>query len=435
MRAAALFLSLCAAACSKPTASLAVDDAAQRYPDLRTLWTSSVSRTCGPNSGVCHDNRQFPDMQTAGSFLATVNVRCNQLRDDPSVDNLCEPAGDRFQLGSFSSAIGTVLATPSPSAPTSLTLTLHDPLPPDVSGSPAISRTRPGLDAVTLPIPANALGPLSPGATSVSLSWVAISTITGVGGIAPTAALAPSKGTLGAFLLPPVHVPGSPNEVQLADPNGDGIFGADLGGALIKPGQPLESYLFLRVLAPLAVGAGQRLTNVALPSGFEAQMPINNAQNWDGQNDVVALWCWISGMAPDGSNADGPIDYEHCDLSSMPAPMRLDEEASTFGALYTQILQPVCSGCHQRGTSEPTTFYLDDPQASYDTLVGLRGSGPSETAAMPYVTPNDPAHSYLYLKVSGDPSIAGSPMPLGGALDAAQLDAIRTWIAQGANDN
>jgi hypothetical protein len=414
-------LSLLAAACGRRTSSPALHDAAAKYPDLRTLWAQSVSRTCGPNSGVCHDNRQFPDLQTAGALLATIDLRCNQLRVNPaSVDNLCEPPGDRIQLGSFSTAIGAVQASPSAAAPTSLTLTLHDPLPADVSGPPSLSlsivRTAPGLPAVSLPIPIDAIGPLSPGATSISLSWSELR-------------------SLATFLLPPAPVAGSPAAVQLADPNGDGIFGADLGGALVKPGRPLASYLFLRVLAPLPIGAGQRLTNAAAPPGLEPQMPINNAQYWDGPNDLAALWCWISGMAPDGSNADGPIDYERCDLSGMPVPALVDGEASSFTVVYAQILRPACRGCHHRGTSAATTFYLDDPQGSYDALLGLRGGGPSETSAMPYVTPNDPARSYLYLKVTGDPSIAGAPMPLGGLLAASQLDALRTWIAQGANDN
>jgi hypothetical protein len=49
------------------------------------------------------------------------------------------------------------------------------------------------------------------------------------------------------------------------------------------------------------------------------------------------------------------------------------------------------------------------------------------------IEPNDPAASYLYLKVTGDPSIAGSRMPLGGPpLSQALIDLLRDWIERGA---
>jgi hypothetical protein len=369
----------------------AVDDAAAKYPDLRTLWSQSITRTCGPNSGVCHDNRQFPDLQTVSGLLSTVNARCNQLRDDPStLDDLCEPAGDQFQLGAFSTRIGNVQATA-----TTLTLTLKDPLPDGAGGDAAIVRAMPGLDPVTLAIPAAALAPVSSGATSVTLSVSAL------------------PATLTAFLAPGRHQPGDSTVVQLGDPNGNGIFGADFDGALVKPGRPMQSYLFLRLLAPQASGP---------------QMPIANAQYWDGADDVRAVWCWISRMSADGANADGPIDWAGCNLSAMPSATRQRGESGTFASVFGDILQPTCSACHQ------STFALGDPQASHDVLVGLSGDRPTEST-LPWVMPGDPAHSYLFLKVSGDPSIRGDRMPQGGQLAGWQLESIETWIRQGADAN
>ena len=69
---------------------------------------------------------------------------------------------------------------------------------------------------------------------------------------------------------------------------------------------------------------------------------------------------------------------------------------------------------------------------------------PSEIA-MPYVTPGDPANSYLMHKLDGDlesleskcaQSDCGQRMPKGQPqLDQATRDAIRAWITQGAPDN
>src|SRR5438552_2904218 len=120
------------------------------------------------------------------------------------------------------------------------------------------------------------------------------------------------------FLSPTVYSQADSGQVQLGDPNGDGVFGAELNGATIKPGNPLRSYLFLRVMAPLPMGSGQTMTNVAAPASSEAQMPIANYQYWDIDNAVVALYCWIKGLQADGLNAAASIDYAGCDLSALP---------------------------------------------------------------------------------------------------------------------
>src|SRR5262249_50544600 len=149
----------------------------------------------------------------------------------------------------------------------------------------------------------------------------------------------------------------------------------------------------------------------------EAQMPIANFQYWDVDNDLTALWCWISTMNADGSNADGPINYAACDTSKMPAVMHQGGEASTYSSGWSNVLAPSCRFCHRTETTQATTFYLDDPQSAYDLLLGIRGSGPAEKRlGLPFVTAGDPMKSYLYLKVAGDPSIDGAKMPLGGAL-------------------
>jgi hypothetical protein len=410
-----------------------LDTAAAKYPDLRTLWARSVARTCGPNNGVCHDNRQFPDLQRASGLLDAINARCNQIRTDPAtIDNLCEPTGDLLQVGAFQSRIGRVSATPAAS-PTRVTLTLRDSAPTGASGAISISRASAGLGAVSLPIPAAAL--VSVQGPTVTFDYAVLSDPARSPGPGNTTTVPYS---MAQFLLPGEFAAGDARQVVMGDPNGDGIFGAELDGALVKPGRPLQSYLFLRLLSPLAVG-GNQMTSMTAPAAQEAQMPIANFQYWDVDNDLTALWCWIVTMKPDGSNADGPIDYAQCSTKTMPEPTRQDGEATTFSEVYTKILDPYCRSCHTEGTREPTTFYLDDLQSAYDTLLGIRGSGPSESA-LPYVTKSDPSKSYLYLKISGDASIKGAKMPLGGALptaadgfDAAQ--AIQTWIAQGANDD
>ena len=407
-----------------------LDSAAAKYPDFRSLWSGAIERTCGPNSGVCHDNRQFPDMQTAAGLLRAINLRCNQIRDTPAaIDNLCEPPGDAVEIGGFSTRIGTVTPMGPAGAPASLVLSLRDPLPSGVGAGSAVTivRARDGLAPVKLPVPAAAVMASPAGARTIAFAYAPLTD----GKLAPG-----PGGSLARFLLPPMFLPGDDTQVELGDPNGDGVFGHDLGGALIEPGAPMKSYLFLRVLAPLPVGPSQTMTNTAVPASTEAQMPIANFQYWDIDNAVTALWCWIAGMKLDGSNADGPIDYAGCDLASKPSPMHQGGEAVTFSAIYETILAPTCAGpCHHTGTTQPTVFVMDTPRQTYDTLLGISGRGPFENKAMlPFVTRDDPMASYLYLKLIGK-GIEGAQMPLLGSLPQSSVDSVGNWIAQGANDN
>ncbi len=427
-----------AMACSKSSASSSsgappgadgggsLDTASAKFPDIHTLWTSSVSRTCGPNNGVCHDNKQFPDMQTAPGLIGAVNQRCNQLRADPTtIDNLCEPSGDTLTFGAFQTHVGNVTPQPDAMSPTTIDVTLQDPLPAGTTTAMvALVRQRDMLPAVTMPIPAAAVTLGSdPHVVTFDLPTLAMSD-----GLS-------SGATLADFFLPAMWLAGADDQIELGDPNGDGLFGATLGGALVKPGKPLLSYLFLRINAPLVTGPMHPETNVQTSAVVEQQMPIANFQYWDATNAGLALWCWISTMKDDASNADDPIDYTHCDTSGLTPVTLQTGEAVTYTHIYEQILSPSCAvPCHFPGTKQATTFYLDDPDTAYETLLGLHGSGPTESM-LPFVTRNDPTNSYLYLKVSEKTPPVGGQMPLSAPLPDATVAAIQTWIAQGANQD
>jgi hypothetical protein len=410
----------------------AVALAAAKYPDLETLWARSISVTCGPNNGVCHNSRQYPDLQTSAGLALAVGKGCNPLRTSPgAIDNLCEPAGDLLALGAFTTRIGNVVPDVR-DAPTRLTETLHDPVPESAGGAIAVVQRHPGLPDVRLTLPPAAL--VSAHGSSVVLDYAALSGVAappqsnGAGGSMP--------GTMATFLLPPTFVPGDETQVGLGDPNGDGVFGFDLGGGLVVPGAPLLSYLFLRVDGPLTLGAGNRLTNVAAdPPATEPQMPIANVQFWDASTDLVALWCWIAGLRPDGANADGPIDYAHCSLAGMPAAQHQVGEAATFSDIFANVLRPACASCHVAGGTAPPSLVFDgDVHHAYDAVLGIGAPAPQD-GALPFVTPADPSRSYLYLKLVGDPSIHGARMPPAAPLAADALDRIATWIRQGALDD
>lgn len=107
--------------------------------------------------------------------------------------------------------------------------------------------------------------------------------------------------------------------------------------------------------------------------------------------------------------------------------------AYTFTQIQTQFFTPICAkaGCHAAGSS-PSGLVLEAGQ-SYGNLVGHPAA---ENSSLARVAPGDPDHSYMILKLRGDPSITGERMPLGGPyLTSDQIAGIAAWIRAGAPNN
>ena len=103
----------------------------------------------------------------------------------------------------------------------------------------------------------------------------------------------------------------------------------------------------------------------------------------------------------------------------------------TLSSIQANILTPICTQCHT-GAAAPLGLRFDDG-ASWAELVGV----PSiEMPEMKLVQPGDPESSYLVWKIEGRAEIAGGQMPLAlAALSTAEIQAIRDWIANGAEDD
>jgi hypothetical protein len=103
---------------------------------------------------------------------------------------------------------------------------------------------------------------------------------------------------------------------------------------------------------------------------------------------------------------------------------------ATFTRVQTEIFNQSCalSGCHA-GSSPAQGMNLSAGQ-SYALIVNVASM---EQPALDRIEPGDPANSYMFRKISGEGSIVGSPMPLGGpSLDAALIELLREWIQRGA---
>ncbi len=378
------------------------------FPDLTALYggATGIYRGCGPNGGVCHNARQYPVLSTLSSLVQNIGKPCNQLRDKPSeIDPLCERAGDHLRAGTRRYRIGNLRPLDNGPEPLRWTMTLGEPwVAGDEQAGLMVVRSIDGQDVdlydfSTVPVMPS---PGNPKAIELQLA--------------------------DATLLPVLTISGIParsDAIQLWDPNGDGEFGVERGGALIRPGAPEKSYLIKRLTDPAAGSV----------------MPLANCCFWT-KRSLRALWCWIAGLTPDGSNAAAPISYARCPPgpveriqypepgpdceSSRPicpvVPSMLTKEPS-WPNVYQNLLRYRCagSGCHTDAAAGGLDFSTE--ARAYETLVPAR------------VKAGDAAASKLWQRVTGM-CPAGEPctrMPAGrDPLPQEELDLIRAWIERGA---
>jgi hypothetical protein len=105
--------------------------------------------------------------------------------------------------------------------------------------------------------------------------------------------------------------------------------------------------------------------------------------------------------------------------------------AATIVTVQSKVLTPRCAltGCHV-GTTAP--FGLDMSSAS-KSAANLIGVASGEKPAVMRVAAGDAAESYMYWKITANPSIGGDPMPLtGGPLSDADISLVAAWIDGGA---
>ena len=108
----------------------------------------------------------------------------------------------------------------------------------------------------------------------------------------------------------------------------------------------------------------------------------------------------------------------------------------TYSEIYSDVLSLRCakSGCH---LDSKTPFMSNSDAAfTYNSLVNVT----NPRTGLKYILPSFPDSSYLYLKIIVDGTRRqGSRMPrdgdTNGFLPDSQIEAIRDWIADGAQNN
>ena len=137
--------------------------------------------------------------------------------------------------------------------------------------------------------------------------------------------------------------------------------------------------------------------------------------------DANALDGEYLGDFPSGDGAQGG---DFVATFVVQAPVTLDE-------IQAAVFDQSCSGCHSgpTSTSLPSGLNLSTADDSFAALVGVDSI---QVPSLSRVAAGDPDNSYLVQKLEGTAAVGGQ-MPLGGTpLDAATIDDIRQWIADGA---
>jgi hypothetical protein len=251
------------------------------YPRVFELQTQVIQKTCSPNPGVCHNDNNYPNLRTPGTFLQLVRAPCNVEIPDPTLGwDRCERAGDVVRVGLFSSEV----AYKERLGPGQWRLHLRAPAPRTVTAAPRIESS--SGEVVLQPVP----------------EWnVELALVEGMA--VAELRLAPADQYVAALLDTALR------GLVEGDPNRNGVFGAEAGevpAALVAPGSLERSYLWGRIVGTVP---GTR-------------MPVANAPLDDAAYAAIA--CYIEQAEAIGDDVEAPIDYARCRYAQAPLDPALD---------------------------------------------------------------------------------------------------------------
>lgn len=377
----------------------------------KVIW-----RTCTPFNGVCHNSKEFPDLRTPANFVKAFGANCNiQYGEYQSVFDGCERPGDRLVVDgqgydSGELEIGWVEVVP---------------------GDPFTGEGVPAEDAPGLHI--HLVDPAPGEQTQVFTTADFRRTFITDGQVGDFTYA--SYTTLWWVLPGRTHIIGRVQQGQSdqvqdllsvgiveGDANRNGIAGARESDPvhMLSAGDPENSYLIARLRGTMS--------GIDVPG---SRMPLANQPL--SISEMLALFCLVETIPEDPTESDlaRAIDYANCSYSTDPAGLNLLGEGVTWAARIENILEFQCSGCHN--AIDPQAGLTLIGEGTYERLLEASTQNPE----LNLIEPGDPMSSYLFLKLIGDESIVGNPMPYNpltgeGTLTQAEISDIETWIINGA---
>jgi len=377
-----------------------------------------ILRSCGPLSGVCHNQKEYPDLHTSYNFLAAIGAPCNvQPGTVEGVFDRCERPGDRVAFDNGPE----------------LEIAYIENVPyPEGNDEIAESEDMPGLH-LHLADPASGESGRERTIRFVR-TFVKDGNVEDIGFASLTARLRYMDE--GRHVVADVRY----NQrtvtellqvgIEQGDMNRNGILGArpDENGethgpvSLLVRGNPEQSYLIGRLRGQME---GEPIPGTRMPL---ANPPFSTPE-------MLALFCFVEGLPAQGDiNLDSPIDYQNCSYSdpALQDALKIEGVGTGWKERIAPLLESNCGGCHSEERAEAGLVLVG--AGSYDAIV----SAPSSIdAALTLVVPGDSGQSYLYKKLLGDPSIYGAAMPFDPLLGVRRLEDqeladILAWIDGGA---
>lgn len=380
------------------------------------LHKGVIIRTCGPTSGVCHNQKEYPDLHTASNLVNAINAPCNvQPGDWSAVFDGCERPGDTFSFGSEKRVevayINYIPGEPDfgdGNPPTTESPGLHIHLAEALDAGDRNRRWGRGQFTGKFVTDDNKVKEST--YADYETEWWYID-----GG-------RQMVGAVNEWQVDRVEKLMAQGVVQ-GDMNRNGVFGAREVSQLqlLKAGDPEGSYLIGRVRGELK---GERIPGTRMPL---ANQPLSVPE-------MLALYCFIEGLP---SKLEGefdmlaPINYEDCTWAENPEELNLLGENVTWLGFVKPLLEANCGGCH--GGENPLGGFDVMSEGAYERLLTPSVQVPD----MQLVTPGSLENSYLWAKLTGATGIVGQVMPLDSdnaprPLSQALLDDVATWITNGA---
>ena len=374
---------------------------APMYATLADLHERAMATTCSLNNGVCHNSKEYPDLHTVPNLVAAMGKPCNVAATaHEDVNDACEPEGDH-------------LIVPSAGVDAEIA---HVEIEPADAATADIESVRIWFATKLVTSPAIGASDIEVhrGDTVFHLgkiSYYGPATVASADADSVTLDVGQTHASIKEFLDDRVY-PWDDLMIRVGDPNEDGVLGHANALRLIEPGDPMKSYLVLRLI----------------DESYGDLMP-RQCRTWDDQA-TWALGCWIEGLVVDDTgqptNADAPIDYDHCDFQ--PKGLGKCGTGEGPGGIFTTS----CGGakCHVGDPNPAAGLDLSDGKWRA-SLVDVPST---QVPAKKRVVPGNPDESYLLCKLAGEcAERVGAQMPSGlPALPADRIEIIRAWIAAGA---
>lgn len=383
------------------------------------LHAKVILRSCGPLSGVCHNQKEYPDLHTTYNFLSAIDAPCNvQPGTLESVYDRCERTGDRVAFeGGPEIEIGWLEFIPNPGGeegpPGPEMPGLHLHLADAVSGEDGRDAT---VRFIRTFIQDKQVADIS--YTSIRTRWFFFD-----GGRHLVGRARYDVETQVNALLQVGIEQGDLNRngVFGARPNAEGLVTGPV--SLLRRGDPETSYLIARMRGHMQ---GEPIPGTRMPL---ANPPLT-------QVEMLALFCFVEGLPSEGPvDLDNKISYGSCNFTESSRLAELEVEGTGTGWVtrVRPLFEANCGGCHSQERREAELVLVGD--GSYDAIVGKPAL--TDREGRPLIDPGNPEGSYLYLKLIGDESILGRQMPLDPLLGVRtlgeeELADIAAWISEGA---